>query len=75
MQMRFGRLLTGGAAALLIVTGSACSFVSRDGPASVTVRNNDRVAKKAKVTIDLSRQSARVLGIEGIGSVALYKVN
>jgi rare lipoprotein A (peptidoglycan hydrolase) len=41
----------------------------------VIVRINDRVAKKADVTIDLSRQSARVLGIEGIGSVALYKVN
>jgi rare lipoprotein A (peptidoglycan hydrolase) len=41
----------------------------------VIVRINDRIAKKANLAIDLSRQSARALGVEGIGSVALYKVN
>ena len=55
--------------------GTRVRVVNKHNGRSVIVRINDRVAKKADVTIDLSRQSARVLGIEGIGSVALYKVN
>jgi rare lipoprotein A len=55
--------------------GTRVRVVNKHNGRSVVVRINDRVAKKANVTIDLSRQSARALGIEGIGSVALYKVN
>ena len=44
---------------------------------SVVVRINDRINErtqaKANYVIDLSRGSARALGIEGVGSVALYK--
>ena len=55
--------------------GSRVRVVNKHNGRSVIVRINDRVAKKANLTIDLSRQSARALGIEGIASVALYKVN
>jgi len=43
---------------------------------SVVVRINDRVNPRTQArehdVIDLSRGSARALGIEGVGSVALY---
>jgi rare lipoprotein A len=55
--------------------GTRVRVVNQENGRSVIVRINDRIAKKANVAIDLSRQSARVLGIEGIGSVALYRVN
>jgi len=42
---------------------------------SVVVRINDRVPPRRKVVIDLSRASARAIGITGDGSVALYRVH
>jgi rare lipoprotein A len=41
----------------------------------ITDRTNERTKKKRDYAIDLSRASARTLGIEGIGLVALYKVD
>ncbi|WP_010683433.1 septal ring lytic transglycosylase RlpA family protein [Methylobacterium mesophilicum] len=40
----------------------------------ITDRTNERTKAKRNYAIDLSRASARELGIEGIGQVALYRV-
>jgi rare lipoprotein A len=40
----------------------------------ITDRTNERTKLKRNYAIDLSQASARKLGIEGIGMVALYKV-
>jgi rare lipoprotein A len=40
----------------------------------ITDRTNERTKAKRNYAIDLSRASARKLGIEGIGQVALYRV-
>ena len=53
--------------------GTRVRVVNRRNGRSVVVRINDR-APKASAAIDLSRGSARALGIESVGSVALYKV-
>jgi len=42
---------------------------------SVVVRINDRVPPRRKIVIDLSRASARAIGITGDGSVALYRMH
>jgi rare lipoprotein A len=45
---------------------------------SVNVRINDRIPPKPKVVIDLSRASARAIGItarQGVGLVALYRMH
>jgi rare lipoprotein A len=51
--------------------------VNKKNGRSVVVRINDRVNVRTQATahylIDLSRGSARALGIEDVGSVALYK--
>jgi rare lipoprotein A (peptidoglycan hydrolase) len=39
----------------------------------VVVRINDRVPKTAKLPVDLSRGSARAIGMTGIATVALYE--
>jgi len=47
--------------------------VNKKNGRSVVVRINDRMPAKLNYAIDLSCGSARVLGIEGVGSVAIYK--
>jgi hypothetical protein len=43
------------------------------------VRITDRISRKAlrrhPLTIELSRQSAKAIGLEGIGTVAIYRTN
>jgi rare lipoprotein A len=54
--------------------GSRVRVVNRENGRSVVVRINDRVPKTAKLPVDLSRGSARAIGINGIAPVALYEV-
>lgn len=42
---------------------------------STVVRINDRVPRKAKLVIDLSRASAKAIGLLGVGRVSLYRLN
>jgi rare lipoprotein A len=57
--------------------GTRVRVVNKKNGRSVVVRINDRVNVRTQATahylIDLSRGSARALGIEDVGSVALYK--
>ena len=53
--------------------GTRVRVVNKENRRSVVVRINDRMPDDANAKIDLSRGSARVLGIEGVGSVAIYK--
>ena len=55
--------------------GTRLKVVNETNGRSVVVRINDRTPAKLRSMIDLSRGSARALGIEGIGSVALYQVD
>jgi rare lipoprotein A len=41
----------------------------------VVVRINDRGPPQPHLLIDLSRASARAIGIDGVGEVALYRLN
>jgi len=56
--------------------GTRLRVVNRQTGRSVTVRVNDRVPRTAKHPVDLSRGSARALGIadSGVASVALHEV-
>lgn len=54
--------------------GSRVRVVNQENGRSVVVRINDRVPKTAKLPVDLSRGSARAIGITGIAPVALYEV-
>jgi rare lipoprotein A len=40
---------------------------------SIAVRINDRIPRKTAVLIDLSRASARALGVDGVARVSLYQ--
>ena len=40
-----------------------------------TDRTNEHTKQKRQYTIDLSRESAQKIGIDGIGMVDLYKIN
>jgi rare lipoprotein A len=56
--------------------GTRLRVVNLQNRRAVVVRVNDRIPKTTKtITIDLSRGSARAIGIEGIGRVALYPVD
>lgn len=54
--------------------GMKVRVVNQRNGRSVVVRINDRVPKTAKLPVDLSRGSARVIGMTGIAPVALYEV-
>lgn len=54
--------------------GTRVRIVNRTNGRSVVVRINDRVPKTAKLPVDLSRASARAIGMTGIAPVALYEV-
>ena len=56
--------------------GTRLRVVNRQTGRSVTVRVNDRVPRTAKHPVDLSRGSARALGIAdaGVASVALHEL-
>jgi rare lipoprotein A len=54
--------------------GSRVLVVDAKTKRSVVVRINDRVPKTAKVPLDLSRGSARAIGLTDVGTVALYEV-
>jgi rare lipoprotein A (peptidoglycan hydrolase) len=41
---------------------------------SVEVRINDRIPRRTKAVIDLSRASARVIGLSGVARVSLYQL-
>jgi rare lipoprotein A len=53
--------------------GTRLRVVNLHNRRAVVVRVNDRIPRTTKIiTIDLSRGSARAIGIEGIGRLALY---
>jgi len=54
--------------------GTKVRVVNQRNGRSVVVRINDRVPKSAKLPVDLSRGSARAIGLTGIAPVALYEV-
>ena len=54
--------------------GTKVRVVNQRNGRSVVVRINDRVPKTAKQPVDLSRGSARAIGLTGIAPVALYEV-
>ena len=55
--------------------GTRVRVVNLRNRRSVVVRINDRLPPKLSYAIDLSRRSARAIGIEGVGRVALFKVD
>ncbi|MCJ2022364.1 hypothetical protein MKK84_34030 [Methylobacterium sp. E-065] len=59
--------------------GTLLKVVNKANGRSVTVkitdRTNERTKMKRNYAIDLSRASARKIGLDGIGQVALYKVD
>jgi rare lipoprotein A len=55
--------------------GTRVKVVNLRNQRSVIVRINDRVPRRFTRAIDLSRGSARALGISGLAPVALYKLN
>ena len=58
--------------------GTRLRVVNLHNRRSVNVRINDRIPPKPKVVIDLSRASARAIGItarQGVGLVALYRMH
>ena len=55
--------------------GTRLRVVNLRNHRSVDVRVNDRSPRKMKFVIDLSRGSARAIGIKDVGPVALYKLN
>jgi len=52
--------------------GTRVRVVNRETGRSVVVRINDRGPVQRKFEIDLSRGSARALGITGVSTVELY---
>ncbi len=54
--------------------GMKVRVVNQRNGRSVVVRINDRVPRSAKLPVDLSRGSARAIGMTGIAPVALYEV-
>jgi len=55
--------------------GTRVRVVNLRNRRSVVVRINDRLPPKLSYAIDLSRRSARAIGIEGVGRVALFEVD
>ena len=55
--------------------GTRVRVVNDENGKSVVVRINDRGPKQAKFEIDLSRGSAKVLGISGTATVSLYAID
>ena len=55
--------------------GTHVRVVEERSRRSVIVRINDRIPAKAKIAIDLSRASARAIGVSGRARVALYAVD
>jgi rare lipoprotein A len=55
--------------------GTRVRVVNQRNGRSVVVRINDRVPKTAKLPVDLSRASARAIGMTGIAPVALYEMH
>jgi rare lipoprotein A len=56
--------------------GTRLRVVNLQNGRTVVVRINDRIPAKTKtITIDLSRGSARAIGIQGVGRVALYQLD
>jgi hypothetical protein len=58
-----------------LALGTKLRVVNLRNQRSVDVRINDRSPRKMKFVIDLSRGSARAIGIKDVGPVALYKLN
>jgi rare lipoprotein A len=55
--------------------GTRVRVVNLRNRRSVVVRINDRLSPKLGYAIDLSRRSARAIGIDGVGRVALFKID
>ena len=55
--------------------GTHVRVVNKKTGRAVVVRINDRIPRRTKVTIDLSRASAKVIGLAGVGPVALYQLD
>jgi rare lipoprotein A len=54
--------------------GTKVRVVSEKTGRSVIVRINDRIPRKTKILIDLSRASARAIGMVGTDTVSLYAI-
>jgi rare lipoprotein A len=54
--------------------GTRVRVVHEQTGRSVNVRINDRIPRSTRVLIDLSRASARALGVQGVARVSLYRV-
>jgi rare lipoprotein A len=64
------------AAHKILPFGTRLRVVNVQNGRTVVVRVNDRVPLTTKhITIDLSRGSARAIGIKGVGRVALYRLD
>lgn len=55
--------------------GTRIRVVNKANGRSVVVRINDRIPRKAKFIIDLSRASAKAIGISGLSPVVLYQLD
>jgi rare lipoprotein A len=53
--------------------GTRVRVVHEGSGRSIAVRINDRIPRKTAVLIDLSRASARALGVDGVARVSLYQ--
>ncbi len=55
--------------------GTRVQVVNTKTGRAVVVRINDRIPRRTKVMIDLSRASAKAIGLAGVGLVALYQLD
>ena len=55
--------------------GTALRVVNEASGRSVVVRVNDRIPRKTRIVIDLSRAGAKAIGLAGVGRVSLYRLD
>jgi rare lipoprotein A len=55
--------------------GTRVRVVNEATGSSVIVRINDRIPRRARILIDLSRAGGKALGLDGVGRVSLYRLD
>ena len=55
--------------------GTRVQVVNKKTGRAVVVRINDRIPRRTKVMIDLSRASAKAIGLAEVGMVSLYQLD
>jgi rare lipoprotein A (peptidoglycan hydrolase) len=55
--------------------GTTLRVVNEASGRSVVVRVNDRIPRKTRIVIDLSRAGAKAIGLAGVGRVSLYRLD